>query len=274
MHCIDTHSREDIVHFSSDLCKIHRQLFMLFNSTNKGAVYFPVEKLDHASMFIVSQREVLKRLKKNPTQVSIHNEHPVVRFLNFHDESSFRIAAFELRREFFDFAMQMKALNKICSAVHMPADQFDLYSLNVYAKPNRNIGMPFRSWRIGDYLSVTASRSGNTYTPSFNKKLRAKTRDVEMSSYVVEHGFGDLLSVFAEFGKVCKMVRGNLIHRTLAIYQSRQKNNNTTVTRNIERIEPVMNFIIPIFLEYANMMLDVRHAVVSNKPWKQPKFAY
>lgn len=269
-----TNSNEGIVHYTPDLGKIHQQLHRLFNSVGKGGYYFPPEKLEYASIFIVSQREVLKRLSKTALQINIHNEHPVTKFLNFHDESSFRIATFELKREFFDFTKQMRALNRVCSSTHMTPELFDLYSLNVYAEPNKNIGMPFRNWRVGDFINVTCSSSGQIFIPMFVRKPLAKTKDVEMSSYVVENGFGDLLSVFAEFGKICQMVRGNLIHRVQGFQQIKQKNEKEDAIKNIERIEPVLHFVIPIFLEYANLMLDVRHAVVSNKPWKQPKFNY
>lgn len=265
---------EDSVQASSELSKIHQQLFSLFNSSRNSDFYFPVEKVNSASVFIVSQREVLSRLRKKALTIRIHNEHPSTRFLSFHDASSFRLATYDLRKEFEDFVKQMRALNRMCSAVDLSEDQFDLYSLNVYATPKKNIGLPFRNWKIGDYLTITPVKSGIYYIPHQSKKIPETKKDIFANCYVIENGIGDLLSIFADFGKLSTMIRGNLVHRVLEIYKKRLACKDSPTINNIKKIEPILYFLVPVLIEYSKMMIDVRHAVISNKAWKQPKFIY
>ena len=269
-----TIQNEDSVSASSELSKIHQQLYSLFNSGGNSEFYFPVEKVNSASTFIVSQREVLNRLRKKSLTIRLHNEHPCNRFLCFHDSSSLRLATYDLRKEFGDFVKQVRALNRVCSAIDMPSDQFDIYSLNVYAKPKKNIGMPFRNWKIGDYLTISPVKSGIYYVPHQTKKAVEKKIDVFANCYVIENSIGDLLTVFAEFGRLSGVIRGNLIHRVLGIYRKRIENKDHCAIGNIKKIEPILYFLVPVLIEYSKMMVDVRHAIITNKPWKQPKFVY
>ena len=251
---------------ATEFAEHHKQLNGLYYPRNDLTPSLSIEKLKSASRFIISQREVLSRLRHHPDPVGLDEDHPVFGILSFNSEGNFRSRAREFRQTSAEIICLIKRINSLASVTHLPHDQFLDYQEKLMAgdKAKRLL----RNWHIDNYRTLIFDNRKGYVPPVCHVRERRSFRRVEIQPCTVLYGMGDLLTSFANYGHVARMVRGNLEHRVKNIALDLADRPSERLISNVSSLAVLMNHGVPLLVGFTKSIANARYAVSQNHPWK------
>jgi hypothetical protein len=251
---------------ATEFAEHHKQINGLYYPKNDTVPSLSIEKLKSASRFITSQREVLSRLRNSPEPVGLDEDHPVFKILSFKTEENFRSRARDFRQTSAEIICLIRRINSLASVTHLPQDQFLQYQEQMMSGDKTKHLL--RNWHVDAYRTLIFDNKEGYQPPECHIRERKSFRRVEIRPCTVLYGMGDLLTAFANYGHLARMVRGNLEHRVKNIKLDLEDRPSERLVANASSLAVLLNHGVPLLVEFTKSIAIARHAVSQNEPWK------